>query len=90
MASATGMLQVVKDVPCLLCAPSPITPSPRTSEHVGGKAIAAAKYAPVNRETAQIVEISDTGLSALKKGCTVQEATVLTISSKKYKQLLDM
>lgn len=90
MASATGMLQVVKDVPCLLCAPFPITPSPRTSEHVGGKAIAVAKYAPVNRETAQIMEISDTGLSALKKGCTVQEATVLTISLKKYKQLLDM
>ena len=61
-------------------------PSPRTSEHVGGKAIAA----PVNTEAAQIMEISVTGLSALKKSCTVQEATVLTISLKKYKQLLDM
>lgn len=69
---------------------SPVTPSPRTSEHVGGKAIAVAKYAPVNTETAQIMEISVTGLSALKKSCTVQEATVLTISLKKYKQLLDM
>lgn len=71
-----------------LCS-SPITPSPRTSEHVGGKAIAVAKYAPVNTETAQIMEISVTGLSALKN-CTVQEATVLTVSLKEYKQLLDM
>lgn len=34
------------------------------------------------------MEISVTGLSALKKSCTVQEATVLPVSLKKHKQLL--